>query len=84
MTKNHDEKLNYVAFTLFLPTLFGMYMISVWERLRLNRSFIFLVVFLVRSADSREEAHYHPIGIREKLLEVKCTSRAEQAAAFAR
>jgi hypothetical protein len=84
MTTNHDKKLNYVAFTLFLLTLFRMYMICVWERLRLNRLFVFLVVFLVCSANSREEAHYHPIGIREKLLEVECMSRAEQAAASAR
>jgi hypothetical protein len=51
MTKNHDNKLKYVAFTLFLLMLFGIYMISVWERLRLNRLFIFLFVILLRGVD---------------------------------
>jgi hypothetical protein len=81
MTKNHDEKHTYVAFTLFLLTLFGMYVIFVCENLRLNRLFIFLFVFWVRCADSREGAHCHPIEIHEKLLEVMSVSLAEQAAA---
>jgi hypothetical protein len=36
---------------------------------------------LVAWCGSGEEAHYHLIGIREKLLEVMCVGRAEQAAA---
>jgi hypothetical protein len=81
MTKNHDEKPTYVAFTLFLLTLFRTYVIFVCEHLRLNRLFIFLFVFWVRYADSREEAHCHPIGIHEKLLEVMSVGLTEQAAA---
>jgi hypothetical protein len=81
MTKSHDEKLTYVAFTLFLLALFGMYVTFVCEHLRLNRLFIFLFVYWVRCADSREGAHCHPIRILEKLLEVMSVSLAEQAAA---
>jgi hypothetical protein len=81
MTKSHEKKLTYGAFTLFLLTLFGMYVIFVCEHLRLNRLFTFLFVFWVRCADSGEEVHCHPIGIHEKLLEVMSVSLAEQAAA---